>query len=485
MRIEFAGLGGPIPGLALPDPNVSDDRPTQLIKFVDGDIFLKESWITLGYTHYEVWCVGGAGGQGGGVAVENLLYPDSEFRWDQHRFAEVAPTDIWNYYLESLMMFDLDLSPPKDFYNDYYTTIYIPGNPNYLDPIGNPGADYGWPFTHYESVLYYNPEKKLQRTVWEEPFLTALPSAIGGAGGGGGVQVMSGELEALPEACEVSVGAAGVNADTGQTQVNGSITPMPEELLPYPDVNMSTPPNYSTWDSRWIRHQQLANLSAPWGNSYPEPHPSFLPPQPGGDGGASSFGDDICQASGGKGGRPSVAWSGANLMLDGAGGAGGTGGQITAGGGASGTTVAGPGKDGTWNGTIGQGGGGGRGGTWKRSAGQQQSSPWVNYVLGMTPLQFINRLNFYATNGGRGSFSFADTSVHGARQYPQAFVSEERVYDSQIGEYTDEIRLVPTPYQVVPGGGGGVRAMGKLSYGSRAPGYDPSGLAVIRLIKLD
>lgn len=481
MRIELAGRGFPIPELALPDANLSGDRPTQLIKFVDGDIFSKEIWITLGYTHYEVWCVGGAGGQGGGVAIDNLLYKDAEFRWEGHTVTEVAPTNIWNYYLEGFQISDLDLSPPINFYTDPYTLVYIPGNPNY--PVGGvPGVDYGWSYTHYQSILYYNPTKSLPRTTWANPFLLAVSSAVGGAGGGGGVHVMSGELDALPDICPVSVGGAGANAGPGQLQINGAYTPMPEELLPFPNVNMSTPPNYSTWDSRWLRQQQLMNLRAAWQHSYPLPHPSFLPPQPGSDGGVSSFGDDICQASGGKGGRPSVVWSGANLMLDGAGGAGGIGGQSTAGGGALGTAVAGPAKDGGWNGAIGQGGGGGRGGVYDGSG---SGPPFVNYVLGMTPRMFSNRGNLYATDGGRGSFSYGDTSVYGAREYKKNFVTELPNFDEATGDPLPGIRLIPTNLLVVPGSGGGARAMSKLNYGSHAQGYDPSGLTVIRLMKLD
>src|SRR4051812_50062511 len=86
-----------------------------------------------------------------------------------------------------------------------------------------------------------------------------------------------------------------------------------------------------------------------------------LPPASGGSGGASSFGGNICQASGGVGGHPSVVWSGGLLYLDGAGGAGGIGGQVKPCGGGGGGTGPKGGGGGAGGGGI-WGGGGGRGG---------------------------------------------------------------------------------------------------------------------------
>ena len=127
----------------------------------------------------------------------------------------------------------------------------------------------------------------------------------------------------------------------------------------------------------------------------------------GGDGGPSSFNDPACRASGGKGGiraqsNDFTTNPGAN------GGAGGVGNHTGAGGGAVGgtsgiPTPTGPGApgthgaDGTFSRDIGQGGGGGAGGVGK-------------YGGGTTCVA--------ATNGGRGSYNPADTSVYGPGDTP-------------------------------------------------------------------
>lgn len=64
MRVELKGEGEPIPTIALPDPNLSDDLPPIRFLLTD-DGFDKTDWVGLGYTNFEVYCIGAAGGKGG------------------------------------------------------------------------------------------------------------------------------------------------------------------------------------------------------------------------------------------------------------------------------------------------------------------------------------------------------------------------------------------------------------------------------------
>jgi len=91
------------------------------------------------------------------------------------------------------------------------------------------------------------------------------------------------------------------------------------------------------------------------------------------------------------------------------------------------------GADGTWDSEIGQGGGGGLSGKT------------------VAPIR-------QAGNGGRGSYSFADTSVYGPRQ-------------GKSGS--------------IPGGGGGAKLNSLTHYGSKASQAIPDGVVFIRLTKID
>lgn len=63
-RIEFGGLGVPIPTEGLPD-GVVDETLSPLLFELENGLFVPTDFIGLGYTHYEVMCVGAAGGRGG------------------------------------------------------------------------------------------------------------------------------------------------------------------------------------------------------------------------------------------------------------------------------------------------------------------------------------------------------------------------------------------------------------------------------------
>jgi hypothetical protein len=279
-RIEFSGKGSPNPEFALPDPGSESTLPPLVLQLTDGEPFLPAPYVELGYTNYEVWCVGAAGGQGGNGGGNP---------WPAHYF-----------------------DPPNDGQDRNYVFSF----------------QLSWPYYFVGSTTHYHDPYLDNTRLW------------GGGGGGGGLEVVSGLLLLLPDECSVVVGEAGDDAPLGQIAGNGTYTPPSH---PYPSGS----------------------------EVYDLPHPSFAPPTYGEDGGYSSFNNDMCQASGGKGGNPSAVWESGGgqywsgkLRIDGNGGQGGTGGQTTAGGGgAGGSTPGAGGENGTWNGHIGKGGGGGMGGT--------------------------------------------------------------------------------------------------------------------------
>lgn len=247
-RIHLNGEGLPIPTEAMPEGLVAEGALAPVIFTpANGEDFLPADFIGLGYTHFEVMCVGAAGGRGG------------------------------------------------------YSTYFKGG-------------------TYATDVI-----------------------SFGGGGGGGGMHIVAGLLVDLPEVCEVIVGQAGAHGAAGTLSTNES---------------------------------------------------PIIPGLPGQDGGFSSFADDICRASGGMGGLPSpyettvypgqaTAFVSIPKRPGGFGGQGGKGDRIIAGGGGNGGAfdrhevpnpspnpddydevwTVDPANQGSWDGTIGEGGGGGPGGT--------------------------------------------------------------------------------------------------------------------------
>lgn len=232
----------------------------------------------------------------------------------------------------------------------------------------------------------------------------------GGAGGGGGIHRVSGILSDLPSTCAIVVGEGGIVGSDHAS--NPALT-----------TN-------------------------------------------GGDGGYSSFGTDICRASGGKGGVRAQSNSN-EVSTEADGGDGGLGGTITAGGGGTGGTAGTPspdglsgvggtdGSDGYWDGTIGGGGGGGAGGV----------AEYTNFTL------------ISGTAGGRGAYNPSNLIAYS----PGALPSLDPETFSQ---------------QVLPGRGGGAKAslltgdpeiFGRGGYGDASltelPGAGPGapGIVVIRL----
>lgn len=436
MRAWLKGLGLPIPLEALPD-SLASGLPQYYI-FQDGETFVKADATSVGYTHFEVWCFGAAGGEGGGL-TNAIGFTDT-------KSSRTMSDEEWNLHLELTRI------------SNYFTAGQIW---DYQYGWSHPSQPDKQLWTAVEMEIAQNPTRQLRITTFTgAQWIKDHPSTgwmrddyiefWGGAGGGGGLHVVSAPLADIPDEVLVRVGNAGVNSEPGHSMLNGVWTPVPEEItrrLPTDDAHWAGyNPTYAALEKR---QNELYNYFNDRKYFYPEPRTLFNLAQPGGDGGSSSFGD-ICLASGGKGGGSAITWPGGVKTATSYGGAGGIGDELVAGGGASGSTsFASMGQDGTWNGVIGKGGGGGTGG------GEFSGTK-------------------FATDGGRGSYSFADTSVYGHRQLKSA----DGLNGRKVG------------YIFRGGGGGGARTSftlpGKVTrFGSHAVGYSPKGGVIIRVYKVE
>lgn len=274
----------------------------------------------------------------------------------------------------------------------------------------------------------------------------------GGAGGGGGMHIVTGLLADLDDISDIIVGLAGVERDIVH-------------------------PGYSSQPISYNGHGIDVGL-------------------PGGDGGYSSFAD-VCKASGGKGGDASevvISTDGAarsgQWRPGGDGGEGGVGNSIIAGGGAAGgskvlvlegTGFVGAGtrqpewdmsdaEQGFWDGTIGEGGGGGTGFT-AGSSGVGSDAAWIPDVSNPGGFFIQSAHDMDSTNGGHGSFSYADSSKNGTKQ-----AKPGKTVRTDFNPYnTRNINFV------LPGAGGGARPTPLAKYGSYAAGYSPNGVVIVRI----
>lgn len=438
-QIKLGGYGDPIPTMALPE--MDDDAPFTVLIFTDDANFGAAYYRSLGFTHYETWCVGAVGGRGGdGTNSYSLPY---------ERTRSPVPSDIWALHLEYLRVMDFFTSGEWDHIYHYGPSTELPNN----------GM-----ITIVQHEEFYNPEHLIWFYTYKNAILIPEIEGMGGGGGGGGLRKGFGELVDLPDLVPVVVGKAGVDAGYAQTIQLGSFTP---EMPPVSYPNVASEP-----ESTEKRLHELSNFFHTYQRSYPGTHTTFTGnPVKGEDGGASSFGD-VTQASGGKGGEPGMVWDGSKFIPKGHGGAGGVGGQLTAGGGAAGSiSQTADGANGIWfyETGIGQGGGGGKGGL--------PTTPATNIPFYRPPVPNP------ATAGGQGSYSFADTSVYGQRQYRQPWTYIKPVQDLATGTWT-YVPTTDTGYMVTPGSGGGARPTPNLKFGSRAEGFSPNGVVMLRLAKV-
>jgi hypothetical protein len=440
-RIEFGGQGFPIPPLALPPFGSDSDIAPTVLTFTANTDFPVVDYISLGFTHFEVWCVGGAGGRGGD-ATSNHIFAIEEVR-------RPVPQDIWNLYLEYIRITDYFTSGEWDHLYFYGPSAELPNN----------GL-----ITIVQHTEFYNPTHLMDFKTYKQVVLNPSYEGLGGGGGGGGFQKAIGLLADLPDVVPIVVGQAGTDAGYGQIKQNGSWAPdMPG--IPYPNWESDADPTLK-------RLHELSNFFHTYLNTYPLPHPSFSNPQPGGNGGASSFAGEICQASGGEGGDPGMVWDGTKFVVDGDGGDGGIGGRSDLGGGALGSVATGVnGADGGWlpETGIGAGGGGGKGGRVIR--------------VSSFPIGTFTYTIHLATASGQGSYSFADTTVYGQRQFRQPLTYMKPVTVPKSGVFTF-VLTVESNYLVTPGGGGGARPLPNTKVGGRGVGYSPNGIVVLRLVKI-
>lgn len=472
MRIELGGVGFSIPDLALPDPDTSN-LPTQVLELENGIPFEKAVWEAFGYTHYEVWVVGGSGGRGGDGATK--------IEWVKRRDPSVNVTLTWEQF-QTFVIYNV-------IPGYYYVRGDPPGYPNapvYGSYLGNNS----WMMTQSDLEAYYNPARLYNPTLMHHPEALGIP-ICGGGGGGGGLHVVSGALADLPDSVPVVVGSAGEDAAIGQLVVNGAYLPKPGDATNIDGSVRLYPPNAV----------------------YPVDADPFYPPGYGEDGEASSFNGSMCQASGGKGGGPAGVWSGSKINIAGVGGDGGLGGRSTAGGGGAGSNSSKFGSDGSWNGVIGGGGGGGRGGAYIEPTVVYGSFDPSGYgaseMLGADTLlgptvavtldpDVVHNINFpyvagnrgyysiQGTGGGRGSFSYLDTTIFGDRHQPAGIDVHRLYYDPITGVNVPSKDLIGVGKgKTKAGTGGGVKAIRKLKYGSDATGYSQDGAVILRLIKND
>lgn len=458
-RIELGGEGFPIPKIALPDTLVTDDviAPITLV-LEDGQDFEKANYVGLGYTHFEVWAIGAAGGVGGGE--------ETYVRWDVAITTEVMPETEFNAYKAEELRRDSFTYPPG-----YHFSFNDPVTGEMLSLTVEEMFDYRHPGRQFRVYTYSNPR--------------FLKGPNGGGGGGGGLHKVVGFLDDLDDVVPVIVGEVGANALPGQGVVNGLWDPSPFSYPNYPaPYTGSYGPEQHIYGWFATRYPHVASIP---------------PPQPGDDGGASSFGD-VAQASGGKGGAGSIEWIDGVKFFGSYGGAGGSGGSLVAGGGGAGSMSSDKaGRDGGWDGIIGKGGGGGRGGRVYSSQyrpGQLYYPNWMAVpndgalmhsapAAGGSPVSYPSII-VPATNGGQGSFSYGDTSVYGQRQFKSNQLRYFRSYDYSEGVQGElvEERAIPTDIPIFPGGGGGAKAPGKRYFGSKAAGFSPNGAVIIKIFKI-
>lgn len=438
-QIEFDGKGDPIPTLALPPFGADGNLPPAVLTFMNSADFKVSDYRALGFTHYEAWCVGAAGGRGG----------DATTVVSQPVVLSQQPVsqDVWNLGLEATRI------------EDFYTT----GEWDHVYAWGLPGPNGTGLATMADYRNWENPNHMMTFQTYAAPFLFPDVESMGGGGGGGGFQKVNGVLADLPDSVPVIVGKVGVDAPYGQIDANGPFTPNPVAYIPQ-DTTLPYPRG---------RLNEIQNYLIPYSRSYPLPHPSFDNPTPGGDGGTSSFGD-VGQASGGKGGDPGMIWDGAKFVVNGKGGDGGIGGSLLPGGGGAGSAVEGVnGADGVWDpeAGIGGGGGGGKGGLHDTTTG-----------FPMPGFSGQTVVHHFATAGGQGSYSFGDTSVYGPRQFRQPWT-----YLKPVFQPNGTVTYTPTTEAntlVIPGGGGGARPNTSVKAGSKAPGFSPDGVVVLRLAQI-
>lgn len=429
MRISFGGHGDPIstdPFAALAE--AADDTLAFLLS--DGDVWDPAPFIADGLTQFQAIVIGASGGFGGGFGTS--------VSWASTVVPTVATSDVWD---------DLIFLVTK-----YYARLEESSPPHYWESPAGSGhyPRLGWTGNSSPTIAQYlqhrNPTHTLNVRHWGVGTLQPNKKYSSGAPGGGGLQIVTGDLADLPEAgVEIVVGSAGTDAPLGQTSVHGLWTPSPGLA----DDAVAEWAAFGWPDSSYPLALAAANRIREWGTVLPDPLPEFANPIAGDDGGYSAFGD-VAKASGGKGGAPAKSWGTSSFVVVGSGGDGGVGDSDVAGGGGAGgggsATAPIAGADGHYADGIGEGGGGGHTGEDATFSGSPGGSGGVW---------------FGGTDGSDGGLGSVEA---GANKYGAKGVKS-----------TDGAHKY-----VKPGPGGGARAL-EIGYGSRVSSYIPDGMVIVRV----
>lgn len=547
-RIELDGEGGPIPVHALPAYGTSDDLAPTLLTFTEDTEFPIHIYRELGFTHYEVVAVGAAGGRGGNgveqfasavtkmkTSVPNSIWDlmrEDQYYWDyfnqKYNYGSnsglyAAPAfnkhhtlspDAADWQRRSLLGREWDVAERNPdgsvktwyFVSGGYRLMQFVASGPYLVPTGYWNTFQGTALQMFDATVFGQTKKLTYTSLVAAALSQSLAAGkIGGAGGGGGMHKTSGALADLPDVVSIGVGEAGGDGGWGQVKAQGAYTPSADELYDYygsfdfvrefgfRDIFNIQTGGLSAQELAWkARHAEIVAAIDNFLFSYPEPHFSFGNPSAGGDGGASYF-HDVCRASGGKGGGPGMIWDAATskFVSHGHGGAGGSGGQLEAGGGGQGSALQGVnGFDGAWNPVtgIGKGGGGGKAGLPSVTTGTYDVRAMPGYYGSLEKaLQHATPVttHYPPSSGGRGSYAYVDVDKHGARGTREALSYQQPLSygQSETGVILTTPKTEPSPGSG-PGFGGGARPIPSLKVGSRAAGYSPKGVVVLRLIKI-
>jgi hypothetical protein len=372
MRIGLDGHGDPIS--TDPFASLAAARDNTWVNFLsDGEVFDPAPHIEAGRTQFEVTVIGASGGFGGGFGSRASFY------YTQRRTR--LPDARWTDFVLYVTKYFERLHGP-----DWWDDTVIHGS--LISQYGlQPGVASFHPTIAQFLAARYSNHALLRRVATTDVTLVQDGRYWGGAPGGGGMQIVIGDLADLPEdGVPIVVGVAGANGALGQDRVhglwtpdptatNGSIDPAPnwtgflngawggDDFMNVADA-VNTDYRIPGWpNSDWPAALAAYNNLVAWATSLPTSGiSSFDNPQAGGDGGHSAFGD-IAVASGGEGGAAAKVWGGSSFSVDGSGGDGGAGDSDVAGGGGAGgggtPTAPTPGADGHYADGIGAGGGGG------------------------------------------------------------------------------------------------------------------------------
>jgi len=483
------------------------------LTFTENSDFQVKQYRELGFTHFEAWAQGAAGGRGGDSSREMVYVTEIQMR--------PVAQDVWNLYRELKLLEDYEGQAYDHLHGDYRYDVplqlgltYHWADMSVSDWRQGPNGawyDHRWIALRFWDVLYElgiiaantmpdwakglvgdylglleyaNPNHLLPFRVLKQVLLSPHAEGMGGGGGGGGLHKTVGRLDELADTVPIVVGKAGGDAPYGQVIRLGYYTPTPtdtnEPWMAEPAIRVwsGSPTGYRA------RIDEIRTWFGVYLNDFPNPRATFNNPQRGGHGGVSSFSGGICQASGGEGGGPGSEWDGSKFVFKGHGGRGGLGGRSTPGGGGAGASVQGNnGADGIWlpEDGIGGGGGGGKGGIASIETGA--AAEWSKRAGYNYPgAQKVIRLEL-ASGGGLGNFSYGDTTVYGQRGVRPSWAYSRPFSERDSGVLT-WTPMVDNTHLVIPGVGGGGRPMPNLKFGSYARGYSPHGVVVVRLLTI-